>query len=101
MAFFLVTVLISAGIIWVVSSLLEWILKKIAPGVVVSLGPVGTALATVAATTAIYLFIMTRPAVVGPYEQWTFENIGGQLIAGVLVAAVKAWMGRKANVEAV
>jgi hypothetical protein len=45
--------------------------------------------------TAAYVYVMTRPAIVGPYEQWTFENIGGQVIAGVVVAGSKIWMGRK------
>lgn len=97
MVFFLITMLISAVIIYLGASLLEWILQKIASGPVESLGQVWTGVAAVAFTTAIYLYVMTRPAVVGPYEQWTFENIGGQAIAGVLVAGIKIWTGRKAE----
>ena len=97
MVFFLITMLISAVIIYVGASVLEWILQKIASGPVERLGHVWTGVATVALTTAIYLYVMTRPAVVGPYEQWTFENIGGQAIAGVLVAGIKIWTGRKAE----
>lgn len=100
MVFFLVTMLISAVVIYLGASLLEWIARKVASKPMESLGPVWTAATTVAATTAIYLYIMTRPAIVGPYEQWTFENIGGQAIAGVLVAGIKIWMGRKAEVGA-
>lgn len=97
MVFFLITVLVSGVIIYLGASLLQWILEKVAPGVVASLGAAGTAVATVAVITAIYLFVMTRPAIVGPYEQWTFENIGGQVIAGVLVAVLKVWMARRAT----
>ncbi|MEC7847427.1 MAG: hypothetical protein VYA70_08530, partial [Gemmatimonadota bacterium] len=43
--------------------------------------------------TAVYMYVMTRPSVIGPYEQWTFDNIGGQVIAGVLVAGSKIWIG--------
>ena len=95
MVFFLITMLVSAAIIYFGSSLLEWILEKVAAAVVRSLGPVGTVVVTVGLMTAIYLFVMTRPAIVGPYEQWTFENIGGQLIAGVLVAGLKIWMRKR------
>ena len=100
MVFFLVTVLVSGAIIYFLASALEWILSKVAPGLLVSLGPVGTAVLTVAVVTALYLFVMTRPAVVGPYEQWTFENIGGQVIGGVLVAGIKVWQARKAEATA-
>ena len=48
-----------------------------------------TTVPIVAITTGVLMYVMTRPSVVGPYEQWTFENIGGQLIAGVLVAGLK------------
>jgi len=95
MVFFLITMLVSAVIIYLGASLLEWILRTVASKPVESLGPVWTAVGTVAVVTAIYLYVMTRPAVVGPYEQWTFENIGGQAIAGVLVAGIKVWTGRK------
>lgn len=91
MVFFLMTTLLSAVVIFLAASLLEWILRKVAPG----LGPVPTTVAAVVLATAAYLYVMTRPAVVGPYEQFTFENIGGQVIGGVLVAGLKLWTGRK------
>lgn len=94
MVFLLVTTLLSAVVIFLGASLLEWIFKKVVPGYAASLGPVATTVATVFLATAAYLYVMTRPSVVGPYEQWTFENIGGQVIGGVLVAAIKLWTGR-------
>jgi len=75
------------------SSLLEWIFKKITPQYMASLGHVATTVAVVSVTTAVFMFVSTRRFIVGPYEQWTFENIGGQLIAGVLVVGLKIWMG--------
>lgn len=97
MGFLLVTALVSGVVIFLVASLLEWILRKVAPKSVAGLSRVGTSVAIVAVTTAAYVYVMTRPAVVGPYEQWTFENIGGQVIGGVLVAGAKILMGRKAE----
>ena len=97
MGFLLVTALLSGAVIFLVASLLGWIVRKVAPGQVESIGPVGTAVALVAVTTALYVYVMTRPSVVGPYEQWTFENIGGQVIGGVLAAGAKVWMGRRAQ----
>jgi hypothetical protein len=94
MVFFLVTVLLSAVVIFLGASLLEWIFKKVSPSYVARLGHVATAVAAVCAVTAAYLYVMTRPSVVGPYEQFTFENIGGQVIGGVLVAGIKLWTGR-------
>ena len=94
MGFLLVTALLSGVAIFLVASLLEWIFKKVAPKYVSSVGPVATTVAIVALTTAAYVYVMTRPSVVGPYEQWTFENIGGQIIGGVMVAGVKTWFGR-------
>lgn len=95
MGFLLSTVLVSVVVILFGTWLLEWILGWIAPAFVVKLGPVVTTIVVVSIATAAYMFVMTRPAIVGPYEQWTFENIGGQLIAGVLVAGAKLFMGRK------
>jgi hypothetical protein len=94
MVFMLVTALVSGVAILLGASLLEWIFKKIAPQYVASLGHVATTVAIVAVTTAAYVYIMTRPSIVGPYEQWTFENIGGQVMGGVVVAAGKIWMGK-------
>ncbi|MEX2048662.1 MAG: hypothetical protein WEB90_03705 [Gemmatimonadota bacterium] len=99
MVFMLVTALVSAVAIFLGSSLLGWILKKVAPESVANLGHVVT-VGTVVVTTAVWVYIATRPSIVGPYEQWTFENIGGQIIGGVLVAGIKTWMGRTAEVAA-
>jgi hypothetical protein len=95
MVFLLVTTLLSAVVIFLGASLLEWIFKKVFPGYAASLGHVAATVAFVSVATAAYLYVMTRPAVVGPYEQFTFENIGGQVIGGVLVAGLKLWTGRK------
>lgn len=94
MVFLLVTTLLSAVVIFLGASLLEWIFKKVSPRYAASLGHVAITVATVLVATAAYLYVMTRPAVVGPYEQFTFENIGGQVIGGVLVVGLKLWMGR-------
>jgi len=99
MVFMLVTALVSAVAIFLGSSLLGWILKKVAPGAVANLGHVVT-VGTVVVTTAAWVYIATRPSIVGPYEQWTFENIGGQIIGGVLVVGIKTWMGSTAAVAA-
>jgi hypothetical protein len=82
------TVLIYSVAIFLGASLLEWIFKKITPKYMASLGHVAT-VAIVSVTTAAYMYVMTRPAIIGPYEQWTFDNIGGQVIAGVLVVGLK------------
>ena len=95
MGLLLATVLIFAVAIFWGALLLEWIFKKIAPKYMASLSHVATSVATVSVTTAVYMYIATRPSIVGPYEQWTFENIGGQVIAGVLVAGSKILIGRK------
>ena len=95
MGFLLVTALVSGVIIFLVASLPEWIFKKVTPKYVASLGHVATTVVLVSVTTAAYVYVMTRPSIVGPYEQWTFANIGGQVIAGVLVAGSKIWIGRK------
>ncbi len=95
MGFLLVTALVSGVAIFLGASLLEWIFKKVTPKSVASLGHVATTVAIVSVTTAVYMYVMTRPSIVGPYEQWTFENIGGQVIAGVLVAGTKILIGRK------
>ena len=97
MVFLLVTALLSAAIIFLLATLLEWILKKVAPSAAAGLGRVGTGVVMVVIVTAAYVYVMTRPAVVGPYEQWTFENIGGQIIGGVLVAGIKVWRGKAAE----
>ena len=94
MGFLLVTALLSGVAIFLGASLLEWIFKKITPNYATSLGHMATTVAIVSVATAAYVYVMTRPSVVGPYEQWTFENIGGQVIGGVLVAGVKLWTGR-------
>ena len=94
MGLLLPTVLVYAVAIWLGASLLEWIFKKITPKYMASLGHVAT-VAIVSVTTAVFMYVMTRPSIIGPYEQWTFENIGGQVIAGVLVAGSKIWIGRK------
>ncbi len=94
MGLLLSTVLIFSVAIFLGASLLEWIFKKITPKYMASLGHVAT-VAIVSVTTAAYMYVMTRPAIIGPYEQWTFENIGGQVIAGVLVAGLKIWIARK------
>ena len=91
MVLLLVTVLVFSLAIFVGASLLEWIFKKITPKYMASLGHVAT-VAIVSVTTAVYMYVMTRPSIIGPYEQWTFDNIGGQVIAGVLVAGSKVWI---------
>lgn len=93
MVFLLVTALVAAVVISLVASVLRWIVKKVAPERVASLGHATTTASVVAVTTALYVFVMTRPAIVGPYEQWTFENIGGQVFGGVLAAGVMIWLG--------
>ena len=92
MVLLLVTVLVYSVAIFLGASLLEWIFKKITPKYMASLGHVAT-VAIVSVTTAVYMYVMTRPSIIGPYEQWTFDNIGGQVIAGVLVAGSKIWIG--------
>ena len=94
MGLFLVTVLVYFVAIFWGATLLEWIFKKITPKYMASLGHVAT-VAIVSVTTAVYMYVMTRPSVIGPYEQWTFDNIGGQVIAGVLVLGLKIWIGKK------
>ncbi len=94
MGFLLVTALLSGVAIFLVASLIGWIFGKVAPKYAASLGHVTTTLAIVSLTTAALVYVMTRPSIVGPYEQWTFENIGGQILGGVLAAAVKTWMGK-------
>jgi hypothetical protein len=91
MGLLLSTVLIFSVAIFLGASLLEWTLKKITPKYMASLGHVAT-VAIVSVTTVVYMYVMTRPSIIGPYEQWTFENIGGQVIAGVLVAGSKIWI---------
>jgi len=91
MVLLLVTVLVYSVAIFLGASLLEWIFKKITPKYMASLGHVAT-IAIVSVTTAVYMYVMTRPSIIGPYEQWTFDNIGGQVIAGVLVAGSKVWI---------
>ncbi len=97
MVFFLVTALMSGVAIFLVASLLGWIVKKVSPQFVASLGHATTTVAIVAVATALYVFVMTRPSIVGPYEQWTFQNIGGQVLGGVLAAGVKTWLGTRAG----
>ena len=92
MGFVLVTALVSGGAIFVVASLLEWILGQVAAKYVASFGPIATTAVVVSVATAAYVFVMTRPSIVGPYEQWTFANIGGQVAGGVLVAGIRVWM---------
>ena len=95
MGLLIATVLVFAvGIFWG-AMLLEWIFKKITPKTTASLGRVLTTVASVSVTTGVFMYVATRPMIVGPYEQWTFENIGGQVIAGVLVAGLKIWIGGK------
>ena len=99
MGLLLATVLVfGVGIFWG-AWLLEWIFKKITPKYMASLSHVATTVATVSVTTGFYMYVATRPMIVGPYEQWTFENIGGQVIAGVLVAGAKIWIGGETEVE--
>ena len=95
MGLLLSTVLVYAVAIGLGAWLLEWIFKKITPKYMASLSHGATTVAIVSVTTVVYMYVMTRPSIVGPYEQWTFENIGGQVIAGVLVAGSKIWIGRK------
>ncbi len=94
MVFLLVTALLAGVAIFLVASLLEWIVTKVAPGSVRSLGHVATTVAIVAVATAACVYVWTRPSIVGPYEQWTFENIGGLVLGGVFVAGIKIWIGR-------
>ena len=95
MVFMLVTALVSGVAIFLVASLLEWAFKKVTPKSVARLSPVVTTVAITSVATALYVYVMTRPSIVGPYEQWTFENIGGQVMGGVLAAAGKVWIGTK------
>jgi len=94
MGFMLVTALLSGVVIFLSASVLEWAFHKVMPRYAASLGRVARTAAVVAIATAAYVYVMTRPGIVGPYEQWTFENIGGQVLGGVLAAAVKIWSGR-------
>ena len=87
--FLIVTTLVYAVAIWLGTWLLESVFRKLVPEYMASSGPMKTTVRIVAITTGVLMYVMTRPSVVGPYEQWTFENIGGQLIAGVLVAGLK------------
>ena len=91
MVLLIVTVLVFSLAIFVGASLLEWIFKKITPKYMASLGHIAP-VAIVLVTTLGYMYVMTRPSIIGPYEQWTFDNIGGQVIAGVLVAGSKVWI---------
>jgi hypothetical protein len=83
MGFLAVTAVLSGVAIFLGASVLGWIVKKAAPAQVANLSHVPMALGVVAVTTAVYMFVMTRPGIVGPYEQWTFEKEGGQLIGGM------------------
>jgi len=89
--FLMVTTLVYAVAIWLGTWVLESISRKLVPAYMASSGHAKTTVPLVAITTGVLMYVMTRPSVVGPYEQWTFENIGGQLIAGVLVAGLKIW----------
>ena len=95
MGLLLSTILVYAVAIWLGAWLLEWIFKKITPKYMASRSHGATTVTIVSVTTVVYMYVMTRPSIVGPYEQWTFANIGGQVIAGVLVAGFKIWIGRK------
>jgi len=97
MVYMLVTALVAGVAILLGASLLGWIFKKVTPKYAASLSHVATTVAIVSVTTAAYVYVMTRPSIVGPYEQWTFPNIGGQVLGGVLVAGAKIWLGRKAE----
>ena len=94
MGFLFVTALVSGVAIFLVASLLGWIVGKVAPKAMADLGNAPKTIAIVVVATAAYIFVMTRPSVVGPYEQWTFENIGGQVLGGFLVGGIKLWTGR-------
>ena len=87
--FLMVTTLVYAVAIWLGTWVLESIFRKLVPAYMANSGHIKTTVPIVAVTTGVLMYVMTRPSVVGPYEQWTFENIGGQLIAGVLVAGLK------------
>lgn len=89
--FLMVTTLVYAVAIWLGTWVLESIFRKLVPEYMASSGHAKTTVPLVAVTTGVLMYVMTRPSIVGPYEQWTFENIGGQLIAGVLVAGLKIW----------
>ena len=91
MGLLIATVLVFSLAIFVGASLLEWILKKITPKYMANRGNVAT-VAIGLVTTLGYMYVFTRPWFIGPYEQWTFANIGGQVIAGVLVAGSKVWI---------
>lgn len=95
MVYMLVTALVAGVAIFLGASLLGWIFNKVSPKAAASLGHVATTIAIVSVATAAYVYVMTRPAIVGPYEQWTFANIGGQVLGGVLVAGAKLLMGGK------
>ena len=97
MVYMLVTALVAGVAIFLGASVLGWVFKKVAPKYASSLGHTVTTVVIVSVTTVAYVYIMTRPSVVGPYEQWTFPNIGGQVMGGVLVAGAKIWLGGKAE----
>ena len=97
--FLMVTTLVYAVAIWLGTWVLESISRKLVPAYMASSGHAKTTVPLVAITTGVLMYVMTRPSVVGPYEQWTFENIGGQLIAGVLVAGLKIWSTKEEGPE--
>lgn len=88
-----VTTLVSVVAILLGASVLGWIFGKVGPEAVTGLHHVPKTVVVVTVATTGYLYLMTRPAIVGPYEQWTFENIGGQLVGGGVAAVVMIWMG--------
>ena len=95
MVFLLVTALVSGVIIFLGALALDWLVKKVAPKYAASLGLITRTTTVVAVMTGIYMFVMTRPGVVGPYEQWTFANIGGQILGGAVAAGLILWIEKK------
>lgn len=88
-AFFIVTALVYAVVIWLGTWLLEAIFKKLVPAYMASSGHAKTTVPIVAATTGALMYLTIGSGFFGPYQQVTLENVGGQLIAGVLVAGLK------------
>ena len=91
MAFFIVTALVYAVVIWLGTWLLEAIFRKLVPAYMATSGHAKTTVPIVAVTTGALMYLTIGSGFFGPYEQVTPQNVGGQLIAGVLVAGLKIW----------
>ncbi len=97
MVFLLVTALVSAVVIFLGALVLDWLFKKVASDFAAGLSLVARIAAVVVVMTGIYIFVMTRPGLIGPYEQWTFSNIGGQILGGALAAGLIIGIEKKTS----